>query len=128
MIPVDISKADKQTLRIKWENGDESFFPMVFLRRNCPCATCREAQAKQSVAANPFKILKPGEVLQTEVAINEAQVVGRYALCFVWNDGHREGIYTFDFLRELAEADECREVQRKLNSIADRSLTVIGQQ
>lgn len=113
MIPIDISKADKQTLRIKWESGEESFFPMIFLRRNCPCATCREAHAKQPEAANPFKILKPGEVLKTEVAINEAQVVGRYALSFVWNDGHREGIYTFDFLRELAEADECREAREK---------------
>ena len=27
--------------------------------------------------------------------------VGQYALQFFWADGHRTGIYTYDFLRQL---------------------------
>ena len=34
----------------------------------------------------------------------DIQRVGRYAVRLVWNDGHRTGIYTFEFLRELSES------------------------
>ena len=34
--------------------------------------------------------------------IVEFSPVGRYALAFLFNDGHSTGIYTFDFLRETA--------------------------
>jgi DUF971 family protein len=30
--------------------------------------------------------------------------VGRYALQFVWSDGHSTGIYTFEYLRQLDDA------------------------
>jgi DUF971 family protein len=39
--------------------------------------------------------------------IKQAQVVGRYALNFQWSDGHAEGIYTFDFLRQLCQCESC---------------------
>jgi DUF971 family protein len=29
--------------------------------------------------------------------------VGRYALQFIWSDGHSTGIYTFEYRRELGE-------------------------
>ena len=32
--------------------------------------------------------------------------VGRYALQFLWTDGHSTGIYPFRMLRRLAEEDE----------------------
>jgi len=32
--------------------------------------------------------------------------VGRYALQFVWSDGHSTGIYTFEYLRALGERRE----------------------
>lgn len=32
--------------------------------------------------------------------------VGRYALQFVWSDGHATGIYPWDYLRRIGEAAE----------------------
>jgi DUF971 family protein len=32
--------------------------------------------------------------------------VGRYALQFVWSDGHSTGIYSFEYLRDVAEAQD----------------------
>lgn len=58
---------------------------------------------------------KPGPVLRvidsSTPAASEAQIlefspVGRYALAFVFNDGHSGGIYTFDFLKQNALPEE----------------------
>jgi DUF971 family protein len=49
-------------------------------------------------------VLAPG---QNELAGVEA--VGKYALQLVWMDGHRTGIYTFEYLRRLCECAACRE-------------------
>lgn len=35
---------------------------------------------------------------------------GSYALQMVWGDGHRTGFYTFEYLRELCECDECNPI------------------
>jgi len=32
--------------------------------------------------------------------------VGRYALQFIWSDGHSTGLYPFDMMRRLAEETE----------------------
>jgi DUF971 family protein len=31
--------------------------------------------------------------------------VGRYALQFMWSDGHSTGIYTWELLREIADGE-----------------------
>tara|TARA_B110000438_G_scaffold277633_1_gene300442 strand:- start:720 stop:863 length:144 start_codon:yes stop_codon:yes gene_type:complete len=31
--------------------------------------------------------------------------VGRYAIQFVWSDGHSTGIYTFEYLREIWDSE-----------------------
>jgi DUF971 family protein len=37
--------------------------------------------------------------------------VGNYALSFVWNDGHKTGIYSWDYLRRHCQCDECKASQ-----------------
>ena len=51
---------------------------------------------------DPFHIL-PADDFFENLQLVEIQRVGRYAVRLVWNDGHRTGIYTFQFLRELSE-------------------------
>ncbi len=102
MIPINLEKFDRQTLKITWDDGEVSYYPLEFLRRKCPCASCNEARQSKPKPANPFRILQPQEIISADLDIKEATVVGRYALNFTWSDGHGEGIYTFEFLRELA--------------------------
>jgi DUF971 family protein len=45
-------------------------------------------------------ILVP-EMVPEEVHPLAVNYVGRYALQFVWSDGHQTGIYTFEYLRNL---------------------------
>lgn len=106
MHPVDVKKGDKNRLIIIWDDGHESLYAMDMLRKECPCATCQSVrETKQN---NPLRVLSPTEVLPDNIELKEAELVGRYALQFRWSDGHHEGIYSFDFLRQLCQCDQCR--------------------
>ncbi|MFQ5692532.1 MAG: DUF971 domain-containing protein [Nitrospinota bacterium] len=111
--PVDIRLDKKRLLYIEWKDGGKSRFPLGYLRKICPCATCNDL--RQKLAAPPPEAKKgftgltvlpdsaPREAGSAE--IREAQPVGRYALQFVWSDGHDTGIYAFDFLRARSPED-----------------------
>ncbi len=38
--------------------------------------------------------------------VTDIRMVGSYAIGFTWADGHNAGIYTWEYLRELAESDQ----------------------
>jgi DUF971 family protein len=38
----------------------------------------------------------------------QAEGVGKYAIRFKWNDGHDQGIYSWQFLREVCPCEECK--------------------
>jgi len=99
MRPLDIFKKSENDLVIKWDDGTESVFAMAFLRQKCPCATCKAA--KENDTANPLRVLADSEIIPENVSVREAEIVGRYAIKFSWSDGHGEGIYSFDYLKQL---------------------------
>jgi len=106
MVPTNVTKKDSAALQIEWDDGHASIYELKFLRRSCPCATCREA--RNAPPANPLRILSPSEVIASNLDVTQAEVVGRYAISFQWNDGHNTGIYSFDFLRELCQCEACQ--------------------
>lgn len=89
--------ADGLRLRIEWPDGDSHEFPPRLLRILCPCAGCVDERTGE-------RILDPSMVAE-EVAPLAIHWVGRYALQFVWSDGHRTGIYPFEFLWRIGEGD-----------------------
>ena len=105
---IDIDKT--LAVRIAWADGHVSEFPIIYLRKHCPCAGCRtERREDQPAPAGAegkrkplLRVLQKGE--EEPVAIREAKLVGRYALQIVWSDNHDTGIYSFDYLRELDDA------------------------
>lgn len=97
MRPVDIQCIGGE-LAIKWDDGGESFIPLEKLRRCCPCAGCRgETDVLGQVYKNP-ELTLPAAAFEL-VHING---VGGYAIQPVWADGHATGIYSFDYLKQLA--------------------------
>ncbi|MCB0222439.1 MAG: DUF971 domain-containing protein [Anaerolineae bacterium] len=96
---VEVDLRQRQ-VRITWGDGFESIYPLDLLRKNCPCAACNE-QRKDD---DPLRILKPDQALASGDLTpgNPVELVGNYALQFNWIDGHRTGIYTFEFLRRLS--------------------------
>ncbi|HZD05663.1 MAG TPA: DUF971 domain-containing protein [Longimicrobiales bacterium] len=98
-IPDDIGPTpDGSRLRIRWRDGRIDEYEPRDLRLRCPCAGCVEEMTGR-------RILVP-EMVPGNVHPRAIHYVGRYALQFVWSDGHQTGIYTFEYLRRLGEAGQ----------------------
>ncbi len=98
MRPSDVQIIGEE-LAIKWEDGTETFLPLVKLRRHCPCAGCKgevDIMGKLYKAAD--KPLPP-QAFQLVRVVN----VGGYAIQPIWGDGHSTGLFPFDYLRRVAE-------------------------
>ena len=81
-----------------WQEGAEQRLSARELRAACPCATCREPEGAQRVA-----VLLKGPI---EVEIGDAKLVGSYGINLTFRpDGHRTGIFSFDYLRSLQAGD-----------------------
>lgn len=106
MVPTNIRKKDASTLQIDWDDGHVSLYTLAELRRQCPCASCREARSQTTT--QPLRVLQTHEVVPPDLDVRQADVVGRYAVNFLWNDGHHTGIYTFKMLRELCQCNTCQ--------------------
>ena len=95
--PIELRRgAEDRTMRIRWSDEHRSEYPWVYLRGWCPCATCQghSSQTRFIEVPNP--------------RLTGYEPVGRYALRFLWADGHSTGMYSFDWLKEIADFSECR--------------------
>ena len=102
--PKDIQWREKEKdIFILWEDEHKTFLPFLYLRKNCPCASCREERSRE----NPFKIIQY-EASPKTVLPKTITPVGNYAIKVHWSDGHATGIYTFELLRQLCFCKECK--------------------
>jgi DUF971 family protein len=100
MRPLDIQQIG-QELAIKWEDGGESFVPLEKLRRHCPCAGCRgEVDIMGKLYKGPERPLTP-----QSFQLRGLTRIGTYALQPTWADGHNSGLYSFDYLKEVADKE-----------------------
>jgi DUF971 family protein len=98
MRPKDIQQIGGE-LAIKWNDGGESFIPLEKLRRACPCAGCMgETDIMGNVHKNPSQ-----ELSSLAFELKRIISVGGYAIQPVWADGHATGIFSFDYLKRIAD-------------------------
>lgn len=91
-------------LHLSWSDDHETVIGYAALRRACPCAWC-------AGEGNFAGTMTPSTPLTAEMTtLYELVMVGRYALCPVWGDGHKTGLYTYERLRAMCECAECRPV------------------
>jgi DUF971 family protein len=82
---------------IRWSDGEESFYGMEMLRAHSPSA--------ENVGERDLTGVIHGGSTQTSfpgVLVTGWQPVGGYAIQFEFSDGHRTGLFGFDYLRELS--------------------------
>jgi DUF971 family protein len=92
-------------LRISWEDGHASSYPLDALREACPCAVCRGGHENMGAEHAPDLIeLKPARSYE----VKNIQLVGNYAIQFQWDDGHDSGIYTWGYLRHICPCPKCQ--------------------
>ncbi len=100
--PTEVMRVpEKRHLRITWRDGHVTLYPYDLLREMCPCAGCGEARKKgQKFERGNIPSFVPFEP-------NTIQIVGNYAVQFVWNDAHDTGIYSFRLLRDHCPCEAC---------------------
>lgn len=98
MRPADLQQIGDE-LAIRWPDGGESFIPLEKLRRACPCAGC---QGETDILGNLHK--NPAQPL-TAAAFELKRItsVGGYGIQPAWADGHATGIFSFEYLKQLAD-------------------------
>lgn len=97
-------------LEIDWSDGHKSAWTFAWLREACPCATCVEQRNLEGRKPGEPKP-KPQQLLPMftpPAKPSSARGVGRYAIEFNWTDGHRAGIYSWEYLRRNCQCGECR--------------------
>ncbi len=116
-LEIKLHQASK-LLEIKFSNLTECMLSCEFLRVHSPSAEVKGHGPGQ-------------EILQTHkenVSIESIEPVGQYAVKLVFSDGHNTGIYTWDYLYELAATYEVlwEEYIKKLSNAGIQRIKIDG--
>lgn len=90
-----IVQKDKHTFTVEWSDGLVIDFRLCDLQRRCPCAGCTDEMTR--------KPLVDAKTVSDDLRASSIETVGRYALRIQFSAGCSKGIYSFDFLRQMAE-------------------------
>jgi DUF971 family protein len=93
--PIGVAAEEaSDTLVIEWSDGRSTRYPIEWLRWQCPCALCRGEMGI------PGRLSQVKSLSPEETRLEDAQRIGRYGIMLYWADGHHDGIFTYDWLRE----------------------------
>lgn len=84
----------EQVLEVTWPDGSIDRFPYRFLRFQCPCASCRDEWTGERIVQEAS--------IPSDLKLQGMEPIGTYAIQPTWNDGHGSGLFTWEYLRELA--------------------------
>lgn len=91
-VPVDVAYVRaERLLRVTWDDDFVADLPAEYLRAWCPCAAC------QGHAAT-IRYRPTGD----RQAVEAMWQVGAYAIGLKFTDGHDSGVYTWQWLRQIA--------------------------
>ena len=107
MVPTEIKKTGPHEITVTWDDGHTSVYTPRHLRSECTCANCVSE-------ITGMRILDPATVAE-DITVTGAEHVGRYGVRFVFSDRHRDGIYTWERLRQLCQCDECRRAKEPVS-------------
>jgi DUF971 family protein len=83
-------------LALRWTDGTESYLPLDFLRKRCPCALC---SGEKDLLGNVYR--GEAKLGPESFRLKRCTIVGGYGVQPEWMDGHASGIYSFSYLRSL---------------------------
>jgi len=97
--PVLIKVFNKTTLLIEWDEKTESKIGLKYLRDECPCANCKG----ETILLKTYRPPKTKMFNLEMYMLQNIQPVGSYAIQISWKDGHTTGIYSWEYLKKLAQ-------------------------
>lgn len=85
---------------IRWSNGEEQFLSMEKLRAASPSAeNVGEPDIFGKIHGGDPRTEFPG------VTVTDFEEIGRYAVRFIFSDGHQSGLYSYAYLQALGDLD-----------------------
>ena len=93
--PVNIQLIGSE-VAIGWDDGAESYFTFEKLRAASPSA---ETAGERDILGNQYG--GGGGRSFAGVQVTGWDIIGNYAVRFDFSDGHRTGLYSYDYLRKL---------------------------
>jgi DUF971 family protein len=112
--PVHLEWKPDGSVGIVWDDAHESVYPVVLLREQCPCATCKGTHGppttlvvRQSRGGLPIVSGGAAKRVEPSLEVKSVDPVGRYAMRFTWGDGHNSGIYSYRYLRSICPCPAC---------------------
>jgi DUF971 family protein len=116
---IKVHKTSGTTMEIGWNDGHQSTYSFAYLRAACPCALCNEERGKSHRPpdqptppdASALQMFKP------QLRPVEVSQVGNYAISFNWNDGHKHGIFSWDYLRNWCPCADCRAARHSADAL-----------
>lgn len=111
---------------IVWADGHTSHYDFTYLRELCPCANCKDERARkgesEAAAANHPPGTAAHAAAQTAQPLGSsvlplfkpkpkarhAEAIGNYAIQLEFTDGHKAGIYSYEYLRMICPCDACK--------------------
>ena len=97
--PREIARTAPREITISWDDEHVSVYPTRLLREVCGCASCVDEWTGRTR-------IVPGSIPESTDVV-EAEHVGAYAVRFVFTDGHGDGIYSFQRLRQACPCGVC---------------------
>ncbi len=91
--PVGVFRKEDDKILIRWNDGTASEYATHALRCACPCAACVNEWTGE-------KMLDESKIPATTRPARLFSV-GRYAMAVHWSDGHKTGIYSYEYLKKL---------------------------
>ena len=99
---VEVRNSDNE-MEIKWADGHLSVFPLYGLRKNCPCVKCRGGHGEMGNYDMSYFFVDPPR----NVEVENIRQVGNHAIRIYWSDGHSDGMYQWETLRNLCPCEQC---------------------
>ncbi len=87
-------------IAIRWSDGKEGYISFSTLRAASPSA---EVKGERDIFGTQYG----GEVSKNfaGVEVTGWEQIGNYAVRFDFSDGHRTGLYSYELLRQLGDAE-----------------------
>lgn len=90
-------------MHVTWRDGHHSVYSLFGLRKNCPCVMCRGGHGEMGQFDRSLFHVEPNRTYTVE----EIDRIGNHAIRIHWSDGHSNGMYQWETLRELCPCASC---------------------
>lgn len=99
MNPTQIKVTSEDKLKIVWDDESMSEISLKYLREECPCANCKG----ETILLKTLRPARQNKNAPGRYLITKMNIVGGYAVQIYWKDGHNTGIYSWQYLKTLAD-------------------------